>query len=135
MKHIMAAIDGSETSYRALGHAAELAGRLGTTFTVLIVRLIVVGRKNVLSDPTSEEAVAIQDTLKDIVEAAGDPDTTVIIEKSQNVAAKIIDVAKDRGVDLIVMGASGKGGIKSFLLGSVSQEVLNNSACPVTIVR
>lgn len=135
MKHIMAAVDGSEASYRALAHAAELASRLGCELSVLIVRLVVVGRKDVLSEPTSDEIVDIQDRLRQIVEAAGDPKTDVVLEKSRDVAYKIVDVAIDRQVDLIVMGASGKGGIRTFLLGSVSQEVLKKSACPVTIVH
>ena len=135
MKHIMAAVDGSEASFRALGHAAELAGRLECELTVLIVRLIVVGRKDVLSEPTNDEIVGIQEKMREIVKAAGEPNTDTLLEKSRDVAYKIVDVAIDRNVDLIVMGASGKSSIKTFLLGSVSQEVLRKSACPVTIVH
>ena len=35
----------------------------------------------------------------------------------------------------IVMGAAGLGNIKSFVIGSVSADVLRKSVCPVTIVH
>ena len=45
------------------------------------------------------------------------------------------DVAIKKGVDMIVMGASGMGTLKAFVIGSVSAEVLRKAACPVTIVH
>ncbi|MDF1609333.1 universal stress protein [Hoeflea sp. YIM 152468] len=135
MKHIMAAIDGSEPSYRALEHAATLAKAVGAQLSILIIREFIVSRKGIYDFLTEEEVKAIQDKAREIVLAAGDPARNFILEKSRDAAFKIVDVAIDKGADLIVMGASGKGGFKSFLIGSVSQEVLRKSACPVTIVH
>jgi len=36
---------------------------------------------------------------------------------------------------LIVMGSRGLSGIKSFLLGSISDRVVHHAHCPVLIVR
>lgn len=38
------------------------------------------------------------------------------------------------GADLLVVGSRGLGGFSGMLLGSVSQGVLHNVACPVTVV-
>lgn len=58
---------------------------------------------------------------------------TVVID-SMPVDA-IVDLAKERGVDLVVMGTHGKGGENRMLLGSVAERVLRVSECPVLTVR
>lgn len=135
MKHILAAVDGSEASYRALNHAAELASALKVELTILTVRLVVVGRRDAYVAPDGDEIHEIENKAKEIALAAGQTAANLIVEKSRDIAYKIVDTAIDRQADLIVMGASGKGGFKTFLLGSISQEVLEKSACPVTIVH
>ena len=44
-------------------------------------------------------------------------------------------VAKEHSPDLIVLGAAGLTGIKSFLLGSVAERVATNSDYSVIICR
>ena len=135
MEKILVAIDGSEPSFRALEHAAKLANALGIVLTVLIVKEFVVGRKNVLVVLNDDEIAAIQNQANEIILNAGEPKTNMLVETSRDAAFTIVDVAIEREMDLIVVGASGKGGFKSLLLGSVSQEILRKSACPVTIVH
>ncbi len=135
MKKILAAIDGSEASLRALEHAAYLAKGMNADLVILLVRLIIVGRKGVFPAMRDEEIQDIQTKARDQVLSVGGVSPEILVEPSRDTAFKIVDVAIDKDVDLIVMGASGKGGFKTFLLGSVSQEVLRKSACPVTIVH
>ncbi len=47
----------------------------------------------------------------------------------------ILDVAKQRDVDLIVLGARGHSMIARTLLGSTSDYVANHARCPVLVVR
>ena len=47
----------------------------------------------------------------------------------------ILDAASDLGADLIVLGRRGLGRIGSFLLGSVSNKVLQSAKCDVAVVR
>jgi nucleotide-binding universal stress UspA family protein len=47
----------------------------------------------------------------------------------------IVDTAKAKDVDLIVVGSRGLSGIKGLLLGSVSHYVVRNAKGPVLVVR
>ena len=47
---------------------------------------------------------------------------------------EIIAASKRHNVDLIVMGAHGKGSLKHALLGGVTEKVLHKSSCPVVVV-
>ena len=65
--------------------------------------------------------------------AAGEPYEREIA--SGFAANTLIDVAERYGCDAIVMGARGLGALRSALLGSVSQAVLQAARVPVTIVK
>ena len=47
----------------------------------------------------------------------------------------IVDTAKALQADLIVMGSHGRSGIEKFLLGSVTQRVLQDAPMPVLVVK
>ncbi|MEM5501602.1 universal stress protein [Ahrensia kielensis] len=135
LKNIMCPIDGSDCSFRALQHAAQLAKHLNAQLTVLIVVEFVVGRKDTLVNWDKQTIQSMQDQANQIATAAGVLETNIIVEKSRDVSFTIVDCAIEKDMDLIVMGASGKGGFKSFMLGSISNDVVRKSACPVTIVH
>jgi nucleotide-binding universal stress UspA family protein len=47
---------------------------------------------------------------------------------------EIVGLAKKLGVDLIVMGCRGRGGIRRAIGGSVSDAVIRSAPCPVLVV-
>jgi nucleotide-binding universal stress UspA family protein len=59
-------------------------------------------------------------------------DTMVVVGDPVDV---IIEVARSRGYDHIVMGNRGLSPVQELLLGSVSEKVTREAHCPVTIVR
>ena len=52
-----------------------------------------------------------------------------------SISGTIVIYAESENIDLIVMGSKGLSGIKNMLLGSVAQEVVSHSHCPVLVVR
>jgi len=52
-----------------------------------------------------------------------------------NPAEKILEFAETQKVDMIVVGSTGKSGIKRFMLGTVSEKVVRNSKIPVLVVH
>lgn len=54
---------------------------------------------------------------------------------AEGVAATICDVATELGVDVIVLGSHGHGGLGRLFLGSVSEHVVRHASCPVLVVR
>jgi nucleotide-binding universal stress UspA family protein len=46
----------------------------------------------------------------------------------------IVQEAKDKSIDLIVMGTHGRTGLKKLVMGSVVQRVIGNAPCSVLVV-
>ena len=47
----------------------------------------------------------------------------------------IMQTAKDKQADLIVLGSHGKTGVEKLLMGSVAERVIVLSSCPVMVVK
>lgn len=50
-------------------------------------------------------------------------------------AAEILDVARNVGASLIIVGSNGVTGVKRFVLGSVSEKVVREAECTVEVAR
>ena len=44
-------------------------------------------------------------------------------------------LARDRGIDLIVMATHGRGFVSHAIMGSTTERVLRRASCPVLVVR
>ncbi|HEX2305900.1 MAG TPA: universal stress protein [Nitrososphaeraceae archaeon] len=54
---------------------------------------------------------------------------------SIRIADAIVSYAKDKNVDLIVIGTRGRSKLKSLVLGSVASEVVRHAHCPVLTIK
>ncbi|MBK9924294.1 MAG: universal stress protein [Anaerolineales bacterium] len=138
-ERILLAVDGSEHAE----HAAKIAAELGQCVESAELRIVVsydpippyLGEPNLqlTIDTRLEEA---QHVLQKAIEAVGETHLDIHTELIEgNPADAIIDVAKTRDSDIIVMGSRGLGGLAGLLLGSTSQKVVSHAPCPVLIVR
>ena len=136
MKKILVATDGSEHGRNALDEALELAASVGATVTILYVRhtpLPVLGEpfyQRVLSDELrrANETVTIAAA---VAHSMGVEAEIEVLEGDP--AGRILELARLRDVDLIVIGSRGLGPIAGALRGSVSREVVQRADRPVLV--
>jgi len=48
---------------------------------------------------------------------------------------EIVAAAQELDIDMIVLGAHGKHGLKALLLGNTVENVTRHASCPVMIIR
>jgi len=77
------------------------------------------------------------EALREVLDAhgTGDLTTAVAVETGDAPAPAIRRYVGDRGIDLVVMGTHGRRGFRSLLIGSVAEEVMRETPCPVLAVR
>jgi nucleotide-binding universal stress UspA family protein len=81
-----------------------------------------------------QHAAEVLDPIAKRSAAAGVRCETVNVV-SDRTAEVIIDTAKQRGCDLIIMASHGHSGIKALMLGSETMTVLTSSKIPVLVLR
>ena len=141
MKRVLVAIDFSPHADIVLAKAAELAQALGGELTVLHVAApepdfvgFEVGPQSVRDDRAHRLELEHRQ-LHEIAEALrNDGIPTKAFLFSGPTAEKILDEAKRRESDLIVIGTHGRTALATALLGSVGRSVLHGAACPVVVV-
>ena len=138
-KKILVPLDGSKNSLRGLDMAIHLARQSQGTITALSVKTVpgvyalhplgfldfnsMKEVKKILADAKLRAAKkGIQLTGKAI---SGDPGYDI---------ARFVNSSKNK-IDLVVVGARGRGSAKEIFLGSVSNYVLHKSKKPVLVVK
>ncbi len=132
-QHILIPTDGSELAHKAVVHGLSLAKEVGAKVTVLTVEAI-----NVYDVSESrvkyagEHAASILNEIANEAKAAGVKcETLQVIQYDPYMA--IVNTAKERGCDLIVIASHGRSGIAAVLLGSVTAKVLTHTVIPVLV--
>jgi nucleotide-binding universal stress UspA family protein len=135
-RHILVATDFSEPSRRALCDALVLAAENNAQLSVIHV-LQPDFRFAALENPPELdlERIAAEKEIKRLVDDLGPKqqiDTTLV--KHGPVAAQVAAVIEEKGIDLLVIGTRGRGGLKKLALGSVAEELLRVASCPVMTI-
>jgi nucleotide-binding universal stress UspA family protein len=139
-KHILIPTDGSDLSEKAIEHGVTLAKALGAKVTALTVTepfyisafepsMVERYKKHVAELATKHLEVA-----RNAADASDVACALVRVEHERPYQA-IIDAAKERGCDLIVMASHGRCGVSAIVLGSEAVKVLTHSAIPIVVVR
>jgi nucleotide-binding universal stress UspA family protein len=135
MQTILVATDGSACGQRAEDEGVSLAVATGARLVFLHVQTEVDPSRNrpgALSEENDETHALLDHALAKAI-AAGVEAEAEIVEGSA--AREIVDAARLRGADVIVVGSRGLGKISGMFLGSVSRDVLNETDRPVLIVK
>lgn len=60
---------------------------------------------------------------------------SVHVLETRSISKQIVDFAKSKKINLIVIGSHGQTGFNRFFLGSVSNAVSQSAKCPVLIIK
>lgn len=142
MNKILVAVDGSENSLRIAKYAAGLAkSNPGLQMTVIHVGphcsdlFKTPGVCAWMSEEELEKhmqnhlSATVKKVLPVFEEAGLKPE---IVGKKGDPATEICKYAREGGFDHVIIGSHGFGGIKEYMLGSVSHKVIH--LCPVNVV-
>ncbi|MFI7542485.1 universal stress protein [Actinoplanes sp. NPDC049599] len=137
---VVAGVDGTAGSARALDFAVEEAALRGTD----LVALHAWGGTSIteLNDtlPMSydswsgdrEERRVLAEALAGVAQRY--PDVPIHREVMHGSARRLL-VERSRSAQLVVVGTGGHTGVAGLLLGSVSQHLIHHAACPAVVVR
>jgi len=140
---IVVGMDGSDTAREAVTQATALARSVGA-------RIELVSAYEPVSDARLRESIAVPQDLHWIINPREDVEAALedaaaairaagveveVFARQGDPADAILDVAEERGSDLIVVGNKGMTGAKRFLLGSVPNKVSHHAPCSVLIIR
>lgn len=74
--------------------------------------------------------------LKRGVRALGTTGVKITTEvRTGRVAQEIVQCARDREIDLVVVGSHGRTGVARLMMGSVAEHVVRHAPCPVLVTR
>lgn len=140
--NILVPVDGSPPSDAAITLALKVAADEGATVT--FAHALEVARLAAMASPSSiDPSFAIEaahTAAKDILErakdhAAGSKLTVSTVLLEGDCVPALLALAKERKVDLIIVGSHGRGGISRALLGSVAEGILRRSPIPVLVTH
>ena len=146
-KHILIATDGSELADKGLQQGLDLAEALKAKVTVLSVTepmaeqtrqaAMMAGVHDAANRYDQSIADEMQRRFASIRERANEKGVVVTFTHDIDIhpAEAIVRVADREKCDLIVMSSHGRRGLRRFVLGSQTSEVLAHSPLPVLIVR
>jgi nucleotide-binding universal stress UspA family protein len=143
-RSIVVGTDGSETARKAVEEAIDLAKSIGATVCLVSAyepiphsRLKDEARQapddlQWMINPREDVDATLSDAADFVREAGLDVET---FAREGDPADAILDVAEERGADLIVVGNKGMTGARRFLLGSVPNKISHHAPCSVLIIR
>jgi len=137
-KHILISTDGSELAQKGVTYGLTLAKSLGSSVDVITViepyPLQSPATMGSWIEAQTKRAETALDQAKDAA-ARLDVKMEVVLATNSSPAEAIVETAKQRGCDLVVMASHGRRGVSRLLLGSQTAEVVHYSTVPVLVVR
>jgi universal stress protein A len=142
IRQILAPTDFSEFSRQAIDYAFELAQTFGAKLLLLHVIELPAYPIEGFVPPS------IGTTLSEDLERQASLDLAQVLPKAQDTKVevirlvvvgtpyrKIVEVAEEEKLDLIVMATHGRTGLSHLVMGSVAERVVRMAPCPVLTIR
>ena len=139
--NILVAVDFSDSSKAALDYALSIADRFDAAVTLVHAVEPYIHQEDLLLETSLEDIDARWtrkqkeelEILRQSTVRNGTPSTVIV---ATGVAwTQIVETAKSRSADLIVIGTRGLTGLKHVLMGSTAERVVRHATCPVLVVH
>lgn len=146
IRNVLVATDFSPVAETALVYGRALARTFGGRLHVLHVvdnlaeRLAYADASIAGFAPAELQADIERVALKSLNAMVGEDDrrelrATPVLRVSHSAANEIAAYAREASIDVIVIGATGRGAIDRMVMGSVVDKVIRRAPCPVLAVR
>lgn len=144
LSHILVAVDGSESSMRAMAMAARMAKQFEARLTAISVASLpefafvdYSGASPAVTEfmrkAAEEEASAALERARAVAKQQG-VEADVLMEFGPVKEGLLSAVAKYRP-DMLVVGRRGLSRLRKLLLGSVSEAMIRYAECPILVVK
>lgn len=136
VKTILVPLDGYFLGELALSAAMDVARDKGAK----LVLLRAAEAHTAAGDPTEAQVAVVREaedylaTVRTRVVNSGIPEVEISVWYGPPADA-IVEAARYRGADLIVMSSHGRSGLGRLVLGSVAESVLRATATPILLIR
>jgi nucleotide-binding universal stress UspA family protein len=141
-KKILCPVDFSEPARAAMTVAVQLCGQFDADLTLFhsyqlpgytLPEGSVVASPKMLQD-LADQAESHLAEWKQLAERMG----AARVQTAKGIgdpAIEVVEVAREGGYDLIVLGTHGRTGIRHALLGSITERVVRHARCPVLTIH
>lgn len=140
-RHLLVPLDFSAHARGALNYARPMAEQFGARITLLHV----VEPMNLPTDfgyaplePATLDDRRMENARQELARVAHELGATVPVDpvvRFGRAWKEIVDTARSKAVDVLIISTHGYTGIKYALLGSVAEKIVRHSPCPVLVVR
>jgi len=134
--HLLVPLDGSRLAESVLPLGASLARKLGSAVTLLHVierdaPAAIHGDRH-LTDAREAERY-LEELSRRYFSGLAEVELHVHTDVESNVARSIVDHARERGSELVLLCTHGRGGLRHRLFGGIAQRVLRLGTVPVML--
>lgn len=136
LRNILVPLDGSPLAETALGEAIQLSSA-GATLVLLRAAeapRVAVGDLVQAQVVAVREAQAYLDVIAERARAAGVADVETAVWYGP-AGESIVEGARTRSIDLIVMSSHGRSGLGRIIFGSVAETVMRGTTTPILLIR
>lgn len=139
IKEILVPVDFSVCSKKALAYAVAFARQFQASITVLYtVDFEINGADMDIDVPQVRNTLRLsgeRQLARLVRQTIGRQVVADTLVRTGQPYAEIVEAARARNVDLIIMATHGNSGIARFFIGSTTERVVRHAPCPVLIVR
>lgn len=143
--HILCPTDLKERSDNAVIKAVQIAHQFGSKITLLNIHEEFMDKEEremlrVSVDKMKEKykriAIDSKEEMKAVIHKLHADDIEVdYLLHSGKPEKVIVEIAEQLGTDLIVIGTDGRDNVKDFIVGTITEHVINAAPCPVLVVH